>query len=265
MNIFFKLSLVLLSQVDLYPTIKSSWFVGGMDLPSKHPRYTRWNLTKVNQPVFYHDNSVINMRNDIPLRPLVDLNDDAVQTSNYKESSYHPRNSGYPLLLKRLSANAGFMPQSGDDKDFPFLTFMSLYPLLVRAAHRNGGRIFGDEHEETESMGILNAFSWCNSIAFHHGFSPMDELTYPFTTQTILTDGQFWTFQIYQLNTHTYHTDLDHMGKPNPTRNVCWTSGRMKLFEELDENGRVNESQLNIDVLRLLIQVLFIHLYFLVF
>lgn len=225
-----------------------------MDVPSKHPRYR--DLNQVNQPVVYRDNTVINMRNDAPIRPVVDVGDEIAQTSNYKESTYHPSvASSRPLRLKRLSSTPGFLPQTGDDKDFPFLSFMSLYPLLIRRDHRNEGRAFGDEDDETESMGIMNAFSWCNSIAFHHGFSPLDEITYPFTTQNILTDGQFWTFQIYQFNTHTFHTDLDADGKPNPTRNICWTSGQMKLFENPEKNETITESQLNEDVLKLLIQV----------
>lgn len=234
--------------------MKSSWFVGGLDVPIKHPRYRHFK--QVNQPVFYSDSTVINMRNDVPIRPVADVGDEIAQTSNYKESTYHPTTGSMrPLRLKRLASSPGFMPQTGDDKEFPFLSFMSLYPLFVRRDHRNAGRAFDDDEDETESMGIMNAFSWCNSIAFHHGFSPFDEITYPFTTQNILTDGQFWTFQVYQFNTHTFHTDLDATGKPNPTRNICWTSGRMKLFEEMDENKTINESQLNEDVLKLLIQV----------
>ena len=239
------------TQVDLYPSIKSSWFVGGMELPARNPRYTSWRLKKVNQPVVYNGNAVVNMRNDTPIRPLVDVNDEICQTTTYQESSYHPIRNRYPFRLRRLSATAGFWPQSGD-KDFPFLTFMSLHPLFLR--EEQNGRQFDDTEEEVESMGILNAFSWCNSMAVYHGFSPFHEVTYPFTTQTILTDGQFWTFQIYQMNTHTFHSDLNQFGKTSPTRNICWTSGRMKLFEEVDENGQVHESDLNEDVLRTLIQ-----------
>jgi len=77
----------------------------------------------------------------------------------------------------------------------------------------------------------MSSFAWLNAIAGAHGFTPYHELTYPFTTQTVVTDGQYWSFFVYQLNKHTFHSDLE---APN-VENMCWTSGTMKLFDKFED------------------------------
>lgn len=66
------------------------------------------------------------------------------------------------------------------------------------------------------------------------GFNTFEELTYPFTTQTIVTDGQYYTFFAYQLN--TLHLWLDD--EANPLKNICWVTGPHKLYDRI-EDGKV--------------------------
>lgn len=68
------------------------------------------------------------------------------------------------------------------------------------------------------------------------GFGPYTELTYPITTQAIITNGQYYSFYAYQLNTCAlYHK---HAGDANPHRNVCFTTDEAKLFDVI-ENGQI--------------------------
>ena len=73
-------------------------------------------------------------------------------------------------------------------------------------------------------------------ITFRAGFSPYTELTYPISTQTIITNGQFFSFYAYQLNTCALYQRFS--GDVNPRRNVCFSTDEMKLFECV-ENGQV--------------------------
>lgn len=69
------------------------------------------------------------------------------------------------------------------------------------------------------------------------------------TTQTIVTDGQYWSFYVYQLNTteiHQYAIDS------NPKANLCWATPEFKLYESINPDGTV--VGFNEDVLRHLIQ-----------
>ena len=63
------------------------------------------------------------------------------------------------------------------------------------------------------------------------GFNTYLDLTYPLTTQTILTDGQHFTLFGYQLNTlHLWKSNA-----ANPTRNVLWYTDQMKLYDTIED------------------------------
>lgn len=64
----------------------------------------------------------------------------------------------------------------------------------------------------------------------------------------VITNGQWWTFAVYQLNTTALNIDAI---EENPRRNVCWITEPMKLFDTI-ENGKVHG--LNEDVLKHLIK-----------
>ena len=81
------------------------------------------------------------------------------------------------------------------------------------------------------------------------GFNTLVDLTYPLTTQTILTDGQHWQFLAYQLNT----LELWKNNDANNFNNICWVSDEAKLYAGVEE-GKVQG--FNSDVLRQLIAFL---------
>jgi small subunit ribosomal protein S30 len=95
-------------------------------------------------------------------------------------------------------------------------------------------RSFDDKQDVLDGMAITSSFAWLNGMASNLGFTLYHELTYPLVTHVIITDGQFWSFYVYQLNTHSFHSDVD----TNSLRNVCWSSGDLKLFDTY-ENGQL--------------------------
>lgn len=52
----------------------------------------------------------------------------------------------------------------------------------------------------------------------------------------IITDGQFYSFFAYQLNTLELWKDDD----ANPLRNLCWHQENMKLFEDIQDGQLVD-------------------------
>ncbi|CAL1299588.1 unnamed protein product [Larinioides sclopetarius] len=89
-----------------------------------------------------------------------------------------------------------------------------------------------------------NESDWLSSVP---GFTPFHDITYPFVGQTILTNGQDFTFFVYQLNTIAFHEDMDNKDR----RNLCWTSGKLRLFETI-EDGQLKG--VNEEVYRLLLK-----------
>jgi len=80
------------------------------------------------------------------------------------------------------------------------------------------------------------------------GFSTFNDITYPLITQTVITDGQWWSFCVYQLNTTLVHSEYI---SENPKRNICWITEPIKLFDKI-ENEKVHG--LNEEVLKTLIK-----------
>ncbi|CAL1528009.1 unnamed protein product [Lymnaea stagnalis] len=98
------------------------------------------------------------------------------------------------------------------------------------------------------ALGITSTFSWLTAQANNQGFSHFVDLTYPLTSQTILTDGQNFTFLAYQLNTLELWKD----DSANKTVNLCWHTDEMPLYQAV-ENGQVKD--FNNETLQMLIKM----------
>lgn len=58
-----------------------------------------------------------------------------------------------------------------------------------------------EQEEALLSQAMLVSFGRLLSQAFYHGFDQFVDLNYPFSTQTVITNGVDWSFFAYQLNT----------------------------------------------------------------
>ncbi|MBN3274841.1 RT30 protein, partial [Polyodon spathula] len=97
---------------------------------------------------------------------------------------------------------------------------------------------------------IASLFAWTGAQAMYQGFWSHEDLTRPFVSQAVVTDGQYFSFFCYQLNTLALTVQTDHN---NPRKNICWGTESMRLYEAVKDGEVVG---LNDDVLKLLVHFL---------
>ncbi|XP_006026784.1 39S ribosomal protein S30, mitochondrial [Alligator sinensis] len=98
--------------------------------------------------------------------------------------------------------------------------------------------------------GIASLFAWTAAQAMYQGFWSEADVTRPFVSQAVVTDGQYFAFFCYQLNTLALTVEAD---KNNPRKNICWGTDSKPLYEAVEEN---NIKGFNDEVLLQLVQFL---------
>ncbi|XP_012281803.1 28S ribosomal protein S30, mitochondrial [Orussus abietinus] len=234
-------------QVDYEPRIEAFWKVGGI-VPTKGSRSAKINNEFLKEyadmPIDrwfqYNGNPLLQLRHEFPLKEIIPLSDSENTDLNVPEFRYDPRVLGYSNKLQHGTCIPGFWP--GDPSEFGTLSYHKRGYMAERPA------TYDDKDDTLIAQSILASYGWLYPQACYQGFSTFQDVTYPLVTQTIISNGQWWTFCVYQLNTtllYSEHIDI------NPRRNICWATKPMKLFE------KVEEKQLhgfNEEVLKLLIK-----------
>uniref|UniRef100_A0A3B3ZUJ0 Uncharacterized protein n=1 Tax=Periophthalmus magnuspinnatus TaxID=409849 RepID=A0A3B3ZUJ0_9GOBI len=97
---------------------------------------------------------------------------------------------------------------------------------------------------------MASLFAWTGAQAMYQGFWSHQDVTRPFVSQAVITDGKFFSFFCYQLNTAalSVQTDVD-----NPRKNVLWGTESLPLYDDIQDGEVVG---LNDDVVKLLVQFL---------
>ncbi|XP_051750703.1 LOW QUALITY PROTEIN: 39S ribosomal protein S30, mitochondrial [Ctenopharyngodon idella] len=98
--------------------------------------------------------------------------------------------------------------------------------------------------------GIASLFAWTGAQAMYQGFWSEEDVSRPFVSQAVITDGQFFSFFCYQLNTLALSPRADGN---NARKNLCWGTESMRLYERVTDGDIVGW---NDAVLRLLLQFL---------
>ncbi|XP_043096784.1 39S ribosomal protein S30, mitochondrial [Puntigrus tetrazona] len=98
--------------------------------------------------------------------------------------------------------------------------------------------------------GISSLFAWTGAQAMYQGFWSEEDVSRPFVSQAVITDGQFFSFFCYQLNTLALSPRADGS---NSRKNLCWGTESMRLYERITDGDVVG---LNDAVLKLLLQFL---------
>lgn len=191
------------------------------------------------------DRPLLTIRNRLPLEPIVeDVTDsNEFQVESIPRSNVDPRTVGFTHDYQHGTTIPGFWP--GSEHKFGQLTYLDRSHLI----DRNPNYGAEDIQEAIHAQAILSGFSWLFGQACYQGFSTYNDITYPLSTQTIVTDGQYWSFYVYQLNTTVNHNLVIDS---NPKVNKCWGSPELKLFESIDSNGKL--VGFNVDVLKQLVQ-----------
>lgn len=251
------------------PRHEAFWFVGGINPPEKIRKMrenVEWLKHQAELPVDrqaqYLGTPPLALRSKLPLEPIMPYNE--ITDSNKYDIpvfNYEPNTIGFTthhrhgtnVPGKKRSTNLerfinyrffliGFWP--GDKYEFGLLSYQSRGHILERPSS------FGedDNQEALNCQGILSSFAWGLAQASYQGFTTFNDLTYPLVMQTIITNGQDFSFYTYQLNTTTFYADIF---EENQKRNICWGTRTQKLYQEINDGKIVG---FNPDVLKNLLK-----------
>ncbi|KAM9811089.1 large ribosomal subunit protein mL65 [Neosynchiropus ocellatus] len=95
--------------------------------------------------------------------------------------------------------------------------------------------------------GMASLFAWTGAQAAYQGFWNHSDVTRPFTSQAVVTDGRYFSFFCYQLNTVALSQESN---AENPRTNLMWGTESLRLYESVQDGQVVG---LDDDVLRLLV------------
>ncbi|XP_030323702.1 39S ribosomal protein S30, mitochondrial [Calypte anna] len=98
--------------------------------------------------------------------------------------------------------------------------------------------------------GIASLFAWTAAQAMYQGFWNEADVTRPFVSQAVVTDGKYFAFFCYQLNTLALTVETI---QNNPRKNICWGTDSKPLYDVV-EGGSVKG--FNDEVLFLLVRFL---------
>ncbi|KAM4746392.1 large ribosomal subunit protein mL65 [Anableps anableps] len=97
---------------------------------------------------------------------------------------------------------------------------------------------------------MASLFAWTGAQAMYQGFWNYEDVSRPFVSQAVITDGHFFSFFCYQLNTLALSVEVD---ANNPRKNLLWGTESLRLYEGVQDGEVVG---LNDGVIRLLVQFL---------
>ncbi|NXW51009.1 RT30 protein, partial [Nyctiprogne leucopyga] len=98
--------------------------------------------------------------------------------------------------------------------------------------------------------GIASLFAWTAAQAMYQGFWNEADVTRPFVSQAVVTDGKYFAFFCYQLNTLALTVETI---QNNTRKNICWGTDSKPLYEVVEDG---NVKGLNDEVLLQLVRFL---------
>ncbi|KAM6290033.1 large ribosomal subunit protein mL65 [Aegotheles albertisi] len=79
--------------------------------------------------------------------------------------------------------------------------------------------------------GIASLFAWTAAQAMYQGFWNEADVTRPFVSQAVVTDGKYFAFFCYQLNTLALTVETI---QNNPRKNICWGTDSKPLYDVVE-------------------------------
>lgn len=185
----------------------------------------------------YKGQNNIQIRMYEPLPPFVDRDSAVVTQSKVPISTHDPRIWGYKARCQHGTNVPGCWPDA--DHQHGLLMYCERMNKWNHQAIHSQGAIDSVEisKDQNTSKALLSCFGWLLPQACHLGFSPMTEITFPLATQATVTDGQYWNYYAYQLNT----TDLT-TNKPDEHshNNVMWAGEDQTLYDGVEDGKVIN-------------------------
>lgn len=188
----------------------------------------------VDRPLQYAGKPILALRHQHPLQPFENIDFGSLTSANENIPSVtiDPRAHGFTTDHRHGTTTPGFWP--GNVREYGLISYQDR-DFLTGKKFKNQSQ--EDRQEALHSQGILSSYAWTFAQACFHGFSTFNDMDYPLATQTVITDGQFWSFYKYQLNTTCIHTNK--IPDVNYRYNKCWGTDEMKLFDQIDDQGKL--------------------------
>ncbi|NXI97028.1 RT30 protein, partial [Psophia crepitans] len=82
--------------------------------------------------------------------------------------------------------------------------------------------------------GIASLFAWTAAQAMYQGFWNEADVTRPFVSQAVVTDGKYFAFFCYQLNTLALTVETI---QNNPRKNICWGTDSKPLYDVVEDGN----------------------------
>ncbi|EGT54670.1 CBN-TAG-264 protein [Caenorhabditis brenneri] len=216
------------------------------------PKFIGDDRRKLGELAFVHrDKLAAQIRSKEPPAPLHSLDSEDAKIPvfeegyNFEETLFSPKVYNLWPDQEPLWQCPGYHVDSGETHSYGVLSVKSLRPLRKRVAHwmgwENEANLEDSEEakqmldEGARSQAIVSMFTTLCAQAHSHGFTQYTDITRPFTSQMILSDGINFYFAIGQLNTLAINIDCD--GFVNPRTNYIRIEGPHRLFELYDEKG----------------------------
>lgn len=239
------------AQVDYEPRIEGFWNVHGFAATKddeemrKKKNVPEQNLKdNVDRWIHYFGQPTIQLRHNLPLPPVPldkwtiatdssssDIPKPEIKEFNVPNYDFDP-NIYHKLPYERRHGISipGFWPN--DPQNFGLLSIHTNEYLEDRPP--NFGKL---EHQEAvHAQAILASFAWLIGQASYQGFTFCNEITYPLTNQSVITNGKTWSFYLYQLNTMRFFKSKDDKNLPIAPHNICWGTKTTELFHDITDN-----------------------------
>ncbi|NXX78824.1 RT30 protein, partial [Urocolius indicus] len=82
--------------------------------------------------------------------------------------------------------------------------------------------------------GIASLFAWTAAQAMYQGFWSEADVTRPFVSQAVVTDGKYFAYFCYQLNTLALTAETI---KNSPRKNICWGTVSKPLYDVVEDGS----------------------------
>ncbi|CAF0943793.1 unnamed protein product [Brachionus calyciflorus] len=173
----------------------------------------------------FDDIASYQIKMDKPLKPLFKLTDEQCKIK-IDDHIYNP--SVYKLFSDHILPMQIPGHWYGDKREFNHLTVYNTVKMNSYMNERYS--IYEDKLEFLKSMAVNSGHAELTAQAYYLGYSMWKDLTYPLLGQYMFTDGKYWSFSNYQLNT------IRLWNKATSNTNLCFVTQPKALYELNETN-----------------------------
>ncbi|XP_019954846.1 large ribosomal subunit protein mL65 [Paralichthys olivaceus] len=232
--------LLLLSSLDINPQVNFYWRRGQRIIPKGHRRGHP-------EPIRFQidDRPQCQIRTTQQLPQFTPL--EASYAAEVPEVTYAP--NVMPLFRRQYDNNIF----TGSKLPDPACYGHTQFHLVPDRYHRD--RMARQQQSDQVEVflranALASLFAWTGAQAMYQGFWNYEDVTRPFASQAVITDGHFFSFFCYQLNTVALSVETD---ANNPRKNLLWGTESLRLYESVEDGEVVG---LNDGVIKLLVNFL---------